>query len=92
MPELHDGESVEVQGSGRRPRPLWHRVFRWCDAFAQPNLGHAERHRALAATEIPGLVLAGGFFAGPGIPDCFSRAEVAASTVAQHLAIGDTEP
>lgn len=66
---------------GRRPRPLWHRVFRWKDAFAQPDLGHAERHRSLASAAVPGLVLSGGYFAGPGIPDCLNRAEEAAVLV-----------
>ena len=70
---------------GRRPVPLWHRLFRWKDAFAQPDLGHAERHRALGGAAVPGLVLAGGYFAGPGIPDCLARAEAAAREVAAFL-------
>lgn len=68
------------------PRPLWHRVFRWEHAFAQPNVGHDRRHRALAAAGVPGLVLAGGYFTGVGIPDCLSRADQAAQTVVHHLA------
>ncbi len=71
--------------TGHRPRPLWHRIFRWKDAFAQPDLGHAERHRALEATAVPGLVLAGGYFAGVGIPDCLARAGQAAETVDEYL-------
>ena len=71
--------------SGRSPRPLWHRVFRWRDAFAQPDLGHADRHRSLEAGAVPGLVLAGGYFAGVGIPDCLARAEEAAAEVDQYL-------
>lgn len=70
---------------GRRPRPLFHRIFRWKDGFAQPNLGHADRHARLNALAIPGLVLAGGYFAGVGIPDCLARAEEAARLTADHL-------
>lgn len=67
------------------PRPLWHRVFRWEEAFAQPEVGHADRHRALEAAAVPGLVLAGGYFAGVGIPDCLARAGEAARLTAAHL-------
>lgn len=63
---------------GLEPQPRWYRIFRWQDAFPQPNLGHADRHRALAAAAVPGLILAGGYFAGPGIPDCLARAGKAA--------------
>jgi oxygen-dependent protoporphyrinogen oxidase len=71
---------------GRRPTPLWIRLFRWKDAFAQPNLGQAERHRALDAARVPGLVLAGGYFSGPGIPDCLARSDDAAADAAAFLA------
>jgi oxygen-dependent protoporphyrinogen oxidase len=71
--------------TGSRPRPLWYRIFRWKDAFAQPDVGHAERHRALEAAAVPGLVLAGGYFAGVGIPDCLARAGQAAETVDRYL-------
>lgn len=67
------------------PRPLWHRVFRWENAFAQPNLGHGNRHRALEAAGRPGLVLAGAYFTGAGIPDCLARADRAAQLVVTHL-------
>jgi oxygen-dependent protoporphyrinogen oxidase len=70
---------------GRRPRPLFHQVFRWKEAFAQPELGHAARHRALEAQLVPGLVLAGGYFAGVGIPDCLARAGQASELVLKHL-------
>jgi len=70
---------------GRRPQPRFHRVFRWKDAFAQPEVGHADRHRALEAAAVPGLVLAGGYFAGVGIPDCLARAGRAANLVLDHL-------
>jgi len=71
--------------NGPRPRPLWHRIFRWKDAFAQPDVGHSGRHRLLDEAEVPGLVLAGGYFAGVGIPDCLARAEEAASKVQDFL-------
>jgi oxygen-dependent protoporphyrinogen oxidase len=70
---------------GRRPRPLFHQIFRWKDAFAQPDIGHADRHRALEAAGVPGLVLAGGYFAGVGIPDCLARAGQAAELVLKSL-------
>jgi len=69
----------------RAPQPLWHRVFRWQDAFAQPEVGHAQRHAALEASSVPGVVLAGGYFAGVGIPDCLARAGQAASLTADFL-------
>ena len=71
--------------AGHRPRALWHRVFRWKDAFAQPELGHAARHRALEQESVSGLVLAGGYFQGVGIPDCLARAEEAAVAVDAFL-------
>jgi oxygen-dependent protoporphyrinogen oxidase len=70
---------------GRRPRPLFHRVFRWENAFAQPEVGHAARHRALDAAAPPGLVLAGGYFTGVGIPDCLARADRATQLVLESL-------
>jgi oxygen-dependent protoporphyrinogen oxidase len=76
--------------TGTRPTPLWHRVFRWKDAFAQPTLGHEARHRALDAAAVPGLVLAGGYFAGVGIPDCLARAEEAAAAVDGYLKTVET--
>ena len=76
--------------TGRRPEPLWHRVFRWKDAFAQPNLGHGARHRALEAAAVPGLALAGGYFAGVGIPDCLASAAQAAETVDGYLRTVET--
>jgi len=74
-----------------QPKPLWHRVLRWKDAFAQPNLGHAERHRALAQGG-EGIVLAGGYFGGVGIPDCLARADEAARLVKTYLFQGDSSP
>ena len=71
--------------AGRRPLPLWHRVFRWKQAFAQPNRGHWDRHRGLQGAAVPGVVLAGGYFAGVGIPDCLARAEEAAEEVDRYL-------
>jgi len=70
---------------GRRPQPLWHRVFRWPDGFAQPNLGHASRHQALARAAVDGLFLAGGYFAGVGIPDCLARAGEVAEASLEYL-------
>jgi oxygen-dependent protoporphyrinogen oxidase len=83
---VEDGLRLLAQQTGTLvPKPLWHRVFRWRDAFAQPNLGHAQRHADLAAAAVPGLVLAGGYFAGPGIPDCLARAQAAAAEVGSSL-------
>jgi oxygen-dependent protoporphyrinogen oxidase len=89
--KLPDGELIDralnvlETLTGHRPRPLWHRIFRWKDAFAQPDVGHAERHRALEAAAVPGLVFAGGYFAGVGIPDCLARAGQAAEAVDEHF-------
>ncbi len=78
--------------TGHRPAPLWHRTFRWKDGFAQPNLGHFERHRALEASAVPGLALAGGYFTGVGIPDCLARAQAAADEIDRYLQNRHTEP
>jgi oxygen-dependent protoporphyrinogen oxidase len=72
-----------------RPNPLWHRVIRWKDAFAQPNLGHAGRHHVLAQGG-EGIVLAGGYFGGVGIPDCLARADEAAQLVKNYLFQGES--
>lgn len=92
-PALLDAALALLGGfqGGRHPRPLWHRMFRWKYAFAQPDLGHAGRHQALADAAVPGLVLAGGYFAGVGIPDCLARAETAAGAVDRFLTTGDIE-
>ena len=77
---------------GGAPQPLWHRVFRWPQAFAQPNVGHAQRHGALESASLPGLFLAGGYFAGVGIPDCLARADEAARQASLWLGLAPRPP
>lgn len=72
-------------GGAPVPSPLWHRVFRWRDGFAQPNLGHKDRHDQLKNALPPKISLAGGYFGGVGIPDCLGRAEQAASELINQL-------
>jgi len=92
-PEVHleaDALAFLAPYSRGKPHVQWRRVFRWKDGFAQPNLGHAERHRRLAQALPPGLVLAGAYFTGVGIPDSLARAETAAEAVDRFLTTGET--
>lgn len=60
--------------------PLFHKVYRWPNAMAQPTLGHHARLQALenALHNYPGLQLAGPWFDGVGLPDSITRARTAA--------------
>lgn len=74
---------------GLRATPHFSRVFRWTDASAQYEVGHAARVAAIeaAAARWPGLWLTGSALRGVGIPDCVADARDVAARVAQALAV-----
>jgi len=70
-------------------QPLVSRIYRWPNAMAQYEVGHAARLRVIAARlgEHPGLYLAGNAYSGIGISDVIRTAEAAA-----REAIGPFQP
>jgi protoporphyrinogen/coproporphyrinogen III oxidase len=68
--------------------PLFSRVFRWIDAGAQYEIGHATRVAAVdaACERRPGLFVTGSAFRGVGIPDCVADARRVAVRVVRLLA------
>ena len=50
--------------------PVISRVFRWCDANTQYEVGHLDRVAQFKAMCPPWLFLAGAPYGGVGIPDC----------------------
>lgn len=74
---------------GIRALPHLTRVYRWVDAGAQYEVGHAARVAAVeaGAARWPGLFLTGSAWRGVGIPDCIADARVVAARVAASLAV-----
>lgn len=63
-------------------------VSRWKEAMPQYTVGHKDRMKKLTTfmeAELPGVYLAGGSYAGSGLPDCIDQGEVAAKRVLAHL-------
>lgn len=50
--------------------PLFHRIYRWEDAYPQYNLGHLEHVAAAEAALPPGIFITGSAYRGVGVPDC----------------------
>jgi oxygen-dependent protoporphyrinogen oxidase len=73
---------------GIRDQPLASRIYRWPNAMAQYDLGHAERLRLIAARldEHPGLYLAGNAYSGIGVSDVIRTGEEAARDSIARLA------
>ena len=73
---------------GIRDQPLVSRIFRWRNAMAQYEVGHAERLSVIQARlkEHPGLYLAGNAYSGIGISDVIRTGEAAAREAIAHLA------
>ncbi len=65
---------------GVSDQPLASRIYRWPNAMAQYEVGHAERLRATAERlgEHPGLYLAGNAYSGIGISDVIRTGQAAA--------------
>jgi protoporphyrinogen/coproporphyrinogen III oxidase len=84
--EVSDGEILQVVRDelasilGIRDQPLVSRIYRWPNAMAQYEVGHAGRLRAIAARlgEHPGLYLAGNAYSGIGISDVIRTGGAAA--------------
>jgi oxygen-dependent protoporphyrinogen oxidase len=74
---------------GLRAAPYLSRIYRWVDAGAQYEVGHAARVAAIeaAAARWPGLWMTGSALRGVGIPDCVADARETAARVARALAV-----
>ena len=67
--------------------PTMVRVRRWPDAMPQYAVGHLDRAGAIEreAAQLDGLVLAGAYLRGVGIPDCVRSGEAAAEAIFSQL-------
>jgi oxygen-dependent protoporphyrinogen oxidase len=67
-----------------RPEPVETRVVRWGGGLPQYLVGHQDRVDAVraAATEVPGLAVAGAAFRGVGVPACIRDAMHAVDALA----------
>jgi oxygen-dependent protoporphyrinogen oxidase len=70
--------------------PVLRRVYRWRDAGAQHNVGHATRMAALGRRldALPGLFVAGSGFEAIGIPDCVAHGRRSAARAADYARMG----
>jgi oxygen-dependent protoporphyrinogen oxidase len=75
---------------GERPKPLFHRIYRWERRMPQYGVGHVGRLKEIAARLAgqPGLFLAGNGYKGVGIPDCIQSAAAAAAGALRYLQTG----
>jgi len=70
-------------------QPRFTHVRRWPESMPQYAVGHLERVKAIRsrAAGLPGLILAGAYLDGVGIPDCVRMGEAAAeAAVAETVA------
>ncbi len=72
---------------GDRPRPAFHRVYRWDRCMPQYAIGHLQRLQEIETclARQPGLFLAGNGYRGVGIPDCIQSAAAAAAGTVRYL-------
>jgi oxygen-dependent protoporphyrinogen oxidase len=63
--------------------PLFAEVSKWERSMPQYHVGHLERVERIRerVAALPGLVLAGNAYTGPGIPDCIRSGETAAQII-----------
>ena len=63
--------------------PSFVEVSKWERSMPQYHVGHLERVKRIerSVASLPGLVLAGNAYSGPGIPDCIRSGEAAADNV-----------
>lgn len=95
--ELEDDALVELcrreleQLIGAQGEPLLANVARHARAMPQYTLGHLDRVAALRAQAAnhPGLILAGNYLDGVGIPDCIRSGQLAAEATLTALATRD---
>ena len=83
--EIALGELSEILG--QRPKPLFHRIYRWERCMPQYAVGHLHRLEQITTRLAgqPGLFLAGNGYKGVGIPDCVQSATTAAAGVLSYL-------
>ena len=83
--EIAFGELCEILGE--RPKPAFHRLYRWERCMPQYAVGHLRRLEEIAArlAEQRGLFLAGNGYKGIGIPDCIQSASTAATGALRYL-------
>jgi oxygen-dependent protoporphyrinogen oxidase len=74
---------------GIKADPVWHDITRWPESMPQYRVGHAKLVAAMheQVQKMPGLYLAGGAYAGVGIPDCIATGETAALSATQYLKV-----
>ncbi len=72
---------------GIRNPPLFAELTRWPNSMPQYHIGHLEKVKRIKEhlTSLPGLVLAGNAYAGPGIPDCIRSGETAADELCKTI-------
>lgn len=74
---------------GIRGKPLFHDLRRFPLSMPQYEIGHAEKIAGIRGEQghFPGLVLAGNYFGGVGVPDCIREGEDAADRILQSLVV-----
>jgi protoporphyrinogen/coproporphyrinogen III oxidase len=67
--------------------PMFAVVSKWERSMPQYHVGHVEKVERIRdrVAAIPGLVLAGNAYSGPGIPDCIRSSEAAADQILDSL-------
>jgi oxygen-dependent protoporphyrinogen oxidase len=94
MSELSERELLSRLGSDLRDllgierAPLFAEVSKWERSMPQYHVGHLERVERIRerVAALPGLVLAGNAYSGPGIPDCIRSGETAAELIDAYWA------
>jgi len=71
---------------GIQAPPLFHRVFRWQEAYPQYTVGHLKRVEAIERALPAGVYVAGSSYHGVGVPDCVWQGQEAARRVIAALA------
>lgn len=91
--DLSEGELIsrvcadlnDLLGIGQAP--LFAEVSKWERSMPQYHIGHLEKVERIRdhIAALPGLVLAGNAYSGPGIPDCIRSGETAAKQILSSL-------
>jgi oxygen-dependent protoporphyrinogen oxidase len=66
---------------GTERAPMFAEVSKWERSMPQYHVGHVEKVKRIRdrVAVLPGIVLAGNAYSGPGIPDCIRSGEAAAA-------------
>jgi protoporphyrinogen/coproporphyrinogen III oxidase len=67
--------------------PMFAEVSKWERSMPQYHVGHVEKVKRIRdrVAALPGIVLAGNAYSGPGIPDCIRSGEAAADQILDSL-------